>query len=281
MAVSSQRQRLIIVEVKQKKGEGYFRLTLPEPVARKVLCWHIKLEIALEDANPDERLVIQDHTRRNEEVLLRVVEFLLDGHLPQLHYAEPDTYLLTLKKLVRMHDLAEKIELYALQRAICQKIEREPLMSLGLLLDYAAYVYRTVKGEPKHSPSSKLGQSIKTAGKLPPGIKAERARFGEPRSRRNCQGSATRGHAGELGGKGRRWLVKRHASQDRGGIGHIGMNRSPGEVMRLVRYQNDCRSGGSAKELLSRMECQSSGRDCLSAFAGPFSKQWPSSRYSS
>lgn len=41
MAVSSQRQRLIIVEVKQKKGEGYFRLTLPEPVARKVLCWHI------------------------------------------------------------------------------------------------------------------------------------------------------------------------------------------------------------------------------------------------
>lgn len=161
MAVSSQRQRLIIVEVKQKKGEGYFRLTLPEPVARKVLCWHIKLEIALEDANPDERLVIQDHTRRNEEVLLRVVEFLLDGHLPQLHYAEPDTYLLTLKKLVRMHDLAEKIELYALQRAICQKIEREPLMSLGLLLDYAAYVYRTVKGEPKHSPSSKLGQSIK------------------------------------------------------------------------------------------------------------------------
>lgn len=156
-----QHQRLIIVEVKPKKGDGYFRLTLPELVVRKVPCWNILLETVLEVAEPTQRLIIQDNTRRNEEVLLRVAEFLLDGYLSQLDPAEPEAHLATLKGLVSIHDMADSLELYFLQREICRQIENEPLMRLDLFLDYAAHVYRIVKGEPKHSPSSKLGQSVK------------------------------------------------------------------------------------------------------------------------
>lgn len=156
-----QSQRLVLLEVKELAGTGYFKVALPDSTIRKIPLYRDQLGVILHGADSDELITIRDDISRDPEALLRVLEYLATKHLPELDSTKPLSYTATLQKLVDTGLLAFKLQLLELREQICKLINMAPELDCETMLSFANYVYGGSKLGSMCTKGSRMGQMVK------------------------------------------------------------------------------------------------------------------------
>lgn len=149
------------MEVSKKYSSGgFFKLTIPGTLVQRIPQYAKTLAQEIQATKYDKRITIKDSTRRDEESMLRLVDFLDHGFLPPFDCTKPSSRLVTLE----LYDHAIELECALASDAVLTHIEKQTRgASLEAFLEFAQQVYmaKGKEGNPQHDPQSALGRMIK------------------------------------------------------------------------------------------------------------------------